>query len=257
MGNFKSLETTEMFEQIANLRGHYILCGAGRTGIHIAGAFSKLQHPFVVIEQNPDMIGRLQGQIGSDLLWVRGDASEDEILRMAGIEQASGLITTLRDDKDNAFVVLTARSLNPNLRIVARVDDEEVNVEKMRKAGADMIVLPNLVGGMRLASEMIRPEVINFFTHIISAPDKSKQVRFTELHVNEIKLPVLATDQLCISDVGRHTDLLVVAIKRAGKYQYKPKGNTPLRRSSDTASDDVLVVVSTQEELERVRGEVS
>jgi voltage-gated potassium channel len=91
-----------------------------------------------------------------------GDATKDEILYLAGIERACGLVAALSDDKENAFVVLSARSLNANLRIVARLTEDE-NAEKLRKAGADEIVAPSTIGGLRMASIMIRPTVVSLF----------------------------------------------------------------------------------------------
>ncbi len=241
----------ELLAQVANLKDHYILCGAGRTGIYIAEEFVRLEVPFVIIEQEPTVIESCQSQIGADLLYLEGDATEDETLELAGIGRAKGLITTLGDDKDNIFVVLTARSLNPNLRIVTRVNNGEENVEKLRKAGADEIVLPNVVGGMRMASEMIRPEVVIFLDRMLRTSEKKKRLRLTNLYADEIKISTLDPAKLCIADVGQHTNLLVVAIKRDGQYQYKPRGDTQLRRSTESHSGDVLVVVGSQEELDK------
>ncbi len=246
-----------MSERIANLKDHYILCGAGRTGIHIAAEFVRIQAPCVLIEQSPAIIEGLRNRFGDDLLYIKGDATEDEILESARIGQARGLITTLEDDKENVFVVLTARSLNPKLRIVARVNDEGENAEKLRKAGADKIVSPNDVGGQRIASEMIRPEVVVFLDQMLHASEEKKRLRFTQLAVDDIKLPASQSDKLCIFDVGQHTELLVLAIKREGQYHYKPRGNTELRQSTESQSSDVLVVIGTQEQLDKARGDVT
>lgn len=244
-----------MVEQIANLSNHYILCGAGRTGIYIAAEFAGMDIPCVVIERSAVVIEELQERFGEALYYIQGDATEDDVLEQAGIERALGLITTLRDDKDNVFVVLTARSLNPELRIVARVDDEEENAEKLRKAGADQIVPPSVVGGQEMASDMIRPEVLTFLDQMLRTPEKQKRLRFTQLPVDDIKILDAKTNTLSILDVGQQTGLLVLAIRHDGQYHYKPQGNTRLHRSTETYSGDVLIVVGTQAQLDKARGE--
>lgn len=245
----------ELPDRIASLNNHYILCGIGRTGISIAEEFLHSGLPFVIIEQSQAAIERLQQRLETDFLYIIGDATEDEALYLAGIERASGLVTALQDDKDNVFVVLTARSLNPNLRIVARVNNEEENAEKLRQAGADQIVPPSVAGGREMASEMIRPEVIVFLNQMLRTSEKEKRLRIVHLTVDEIDIPTLDADKLTISDIGRHTGLLVLAIRRAGQYHYKPGGDIQLHRSTPADGSDILVVIGTQAQLDKARGE--
>ena len=128
------IHSSQMLERIAAFEDHYILCGAGDTGIFVAEEFQRRQTPVVVIEQNLPAIQHLQQKLGNDLPCLQGDATEDELLELAGIERAKGLVAALSEDKDNVFVILTARSLNPRLRIVTRVEEPE-NTEKLRQAG--------------------------------------------------------------------------------------------------------------------------
>ncbi|RMF02783.1 MAG: hypothetical protein D6768_07440, partial [Chloroflexi bacterium] len=263
---------------IESLSGHTILCGAGRTGRNIIERFCHLQVPFVVIEQDTGAIARAQNNVRKkfnlEFAVVTGDATEDDTLRRAGIERAAGLVAALSDDKDNLFATLTARSLNPKLRIVTRVNDEKNNRSKMEKAGADRVVSTEIIGGMRIASEMIRPEVVKFLDRMGNAAGKT--IRFTELPLANIRTPELAArrealtqsphgpEKLLIQDIGRHTGLLVVAVKSSRvdpetaqerdlfhlrkQYRFAPRGDFELH------PDDILVVIGTQDTLNQITG---
>lgn len=145
------LRRRKMDEKIKELTNHFILCGLGETGRHIAGDFLTSGTPFVVIERNGERIHQMQ-KIGA-FLYIEGDATEDEVLLKANIRQAKGLVSALPQDRDNVFVILTARELNPKLRIVSKVDEVEAQV-KLKKAGADAIVSANHIAGLKMASEV-------------------------------------------------------------------------------------------------------
>jgi voltage-gated potassium channel len=237
-------------KKIIRMRNHYILCGAGKLGRQLAIEFYKSQFPFVVIEQESTVLEDLMREV--DIPYVQGDATRDESLRLAGIERCKGLVSTLGDDKDNVFVVLSARSLNPNLRIISKVTLDK-NRKKLEKAGADLIISPNAVSGRRMAAEMFNSEVVSLLDEILEAERQTGQtLRLEEVHVNEIKIPALverlSQGELQIADIGQRTELMVVAVKR-GKceanqepYLYNPRGNTRLQQ------DDVLIVVGTPEQ---------
>jgi voltage-gated potassium channel len=153
------LERRKMERKIRSLRDHVILVGAGETGKHIAEELLNTGTPFVVIERDPAQVGALE-RLGK-VLYINGDATESGVLREARIESARGLISSAPSDKDNLFVILTARELNSALRIVSRVIAEGSR-HKLLKAGADAVVSSNLIGGLRMASEMLRPHVVSF-----------------------------------------------------------------------------------------------
>jgi voltage-gated potassium channel len=240
-----------ILEQIAALQDHYILCGAGDTGIFVAEEFRLRQAPLVIIEQSQRAIRHLQQKLGHDLLCLQGDATEDEILELAGIERAKGLVAALGEDKDNVFAILTARSLNPRLRIVTRVEEPE-NKEKLAQAGADVITEPNTTGGMRMASQLIRPEVVAFLDHMFQVSSQAEKLRMTEVPVDCIKIPELDSPELTIADLGQHTEFLIIAIKQEGKYLYRPRGGARLHRATETHEGDILVVIATQAQLDKV-----
>lgn len=185
------LRKTKMLKQIQKLKNHYIVCGGGKTGHLVLMELVKNKEQVVLIEQDEDNIERCK-TIG-DLLYVKGDATEDENLFAAGIENANGIIITLASDKDNLYVTMSARMHNRQIRIISRMIDQKLE-PKLKKAGADSVVSPNSIGAMRMASEMIRPTVVYFLDkmlrsnqgdlriHQITVADHS---RFTGKRLNE------------------------------------------------------------------------
>ena len=234
------LQGRKMDKQIAKLNNHIILCGAGRTGLHIAEEFHRTRTPFVVIEQNKEALEDLLHLDG--LLYLQEDATQDETLILAGVKRARGLVTTLSEDKDNIFVTLCARSLNPKLRIIARLVEDK-NAELLRKAGADEIVSPNAIGGLRMASVMLRPEVVSFLDEMLRVTGQA--LRLEEMHVDDT--PGLLDRSLGEANIRRQTGLLVVAVKsQQHGYQFNPGAETILRNG------DILFVIGTEEQLTRL-----
>jgi voltage-gated potassium channel len=168
-----------MDNRVRKMSGHVVLCGAGSTGIHAIRELSATGAAFVIVDQREAVARELSEQYGCAA--VVGDATHDEILLEAGIERARGVISALTEDKDNLFVTVTARALNPSLRIVAKAIDPRADA-KLRRAGADSVVSPNMIGGMRMASEMVRPEVVSFLDVMLRESDRT-------LRIEEVGLP--------------------------------------------------------------------
>ncbi len=231
------LRGSYMNQRIARLREHIILCGAGRIGRHVATELLAADVPFLVVDQSQEVLREMH--VSDGILGLEGNATDDKVLRAARIEYASGLIAALGDDKDNVFLVLSARSLNPELYIVARLNEEE-NEEKFLRAGADRVVSLNILGGRRLASLMIRPSMMSFMDGILEVAGNSMSLE--EIAVDRI--PSLVNRTLSDAGIGQRIGLLVLAIKSAqGRYQFNPKGQTVLGKG------DTLVVMGTQEQL--------
>lgn len=237
-GEFKRfLRGRRMDKDISNLTDHIILCGLGRVGLRIAEELNRAGMPFVVIEQDEAALEDVVDQ--EQILFLHGDATRDETLIRAGIKSASGLMTTLREDKDNVFVVLCARSLNPKLFIVARVIEEK-NEPLLKKAGADRIVSPDAIGGLRMASLMLRPKVIAFFDEMLRVT--GQLLRIEEVDIDEY--PALQNRSLGAVNIRKRTGALVLAIKSGNDaYQFNPGANTELRPG------DVLIVVGTDQQI--------
>lgn len=161
-----------MQNKINGLNNHYIVCGADQTGRYVIEELVKTKRAFVVIEKDTLKIKQLESQ---DILFVDGDATHNAILQTAGIEKATGLIAALHTDADNLLVVLTAKQLKPSIRIISKAIEEE-SEQKIRMAGADGVVMPNFIGGMRMVSEMLRPSVVTFLDVMLRARDRTVRV---------------------------------------------------------------------------------
>jgi voltage-gated potassium channel len=239
-----ALRRRRMQKKIDQLSDHFIVVGVGATGIHVVGELIASKVPFVVVETNEERLVALSEQLGPDFLYVRGDATLDHTLEQAGIMRAKGLAATLREDKDNAFVTITARALNPKLRIAAKVT-EDSSETKLKRAGADTIVSPSFIGGMRLASELVRPSVVEFL-------DK---MRSQDLRVEEVPIPdgsPLIGAPLRETGIRHQSNVLVLAVREPdGAYSYNPGPDFTL------VSGQTLVVLCRTEDLNTLRRGIS
>jgi voltage-gated potassium channel len=206
----------KMDKMVNKVKDHYILVGCGRVGRYAAEELMRTHHPLVVIERNMDAIHHLSHLLGVDVPYIEGDAADDEVLRRAGIERAVGLISALSLDRDNLFVTLSARTMNPNLRIISKVANVE-NAAKFVRAGASATISPQQIGGLRLASEVLRPGVTAFLDTMLKLP---QGVRFHELPVSASSLLVGKK----LRDCGlREMGLLVVGVRNSsGAFEYNP-----------------------------------
>lgn len=152
-----------IMNSINKISGHVIICGFGRNGRQAAHVLKKHDRRFVVIEQKKDLTDELTHKFSH--LVLNGDATQDETLEQAGIARAAAIITTLPTDADNLFIVLTARSLNPNLIIISRASDDSSD-KKLKTAGANNVIMPDKIGGAHMASLVLKPDVIEFVDHI-------------------------------------------------------------------------------------------
>jgi voltage-gated potassium channel len=232
----------KMEKQIKKLSNHFIICGAGDTGRWVIEEFLKTRISFVVIEKDHEALEMMKSH--GVVQYIEGDATKDAVLLEAGIERAKGLISTLHNDRDNVFVVLTARALNPNLKIVSRVVEEE-SEKKLLMAGADNVVSPNFIGGLRMASLLIRPAVVNFL-------DTMLREDHTTLRLEEVEVlphsPLLGKT-LSESEISQKTGLIVIAVKskESMKYLYNPKPSMILHKG------DLLIVMGDIEQVGKLK----
>ena len=215
------LKRIKMKKIIDGLTGHYLICGKSDTGNYIIEELRKLQHGFVVIEMDPLKIADLSNR---NIPYVEGDASSEEVLLSAGIKRAHGLITTLHTDADNLFVALTAKGLNPELRIISKAVNEESRAKFMR-AGVDNVVMPNAIGGLRMVSEMVRPSVVTFLDTMLR--DKDQTIRLEEIHLQQNSHAI--GKQIGNTGVLNMEGATVVALIRANQpYRFNPSASLPL-----------------------------
>ncbi len=243
-----ALRRNRMRKRVEGMKDHVIVCGVGTTGVHVVAELIATETPFVVIDADEQRLLKLQQEHGEKLVhWVLGDATEDEVLREAGVETCRGVVSALHDDKDNLFVTVTARALNPRTRIVAKAI-EPTAVEKMRRAGADSVVSTNYIGGMRLVSEMIRPQVTQFLDQMLR--DRAQNLRIEEVVVPDDS-PLVGL-QLRESAIRKASDVLVIALREAeGEIVHNPPPSTLITKGM------VLIVLARTKDVLRLREAIS
>ncbi len=233
-----------MKKKIQELSGHIVVAGAGSTGRHVIEELVATQTPFVVIDRNHEHLERISvSMAGGKMLFVHGDATEDHALIDAGIERARGVVAALTHDKDNLYVTLSARGLNAHARIVAKVTEDEA-APKMLKAGATSIVSPTQIGGRRMASDVIRPEVNEFLDNMLRDKDKS-------LRLEEVGIPPgspYAGHMLKDAPIRKETRLLVIAVRRQDReFVYNPEPDFVLQEGA------TLVVMGDADGVQKLR----
>lgn len=238
----RAFRRRRMERKIAKLRGHIIVAGYGRTGRYCVQELLALKRPFVVIDREQAIFDRLDPSQG-EVLYVVGDATDDHALSAAGVAHAQGLVAALSEDRDNVFVVLSARTLNPKLRIVAKALEVE-NETKLRKAGADKLVSPHRIGGFRLVSELVRPRTMEFLDGMQAMSERN-------LHMEDVELQEgcpLIGETLRTAPIRAATNALVVAIREPeGAFIHNPPPDHMLRAFSH------LIVVGDEAGVEALR----
>jgi len=241
--------------KLKKLKNHVIVCGLGATALQIIEDLETLRgknggklkasrdvsyREYLAIDSSDEAVERIRNR------WPRinclsGDATDDDILVEAGIEDAYGIFPVLSSEKDNLYITMAARQLNPHIRIVARTADV-VNIgKKLFKGGADSVVSPNLIGGLRIVSEMVRPHVTAFLDEMMRHED-------TRSEMAEIALsPDCPLCGLSLKDAalpGKY-GLLVIALKKSGDpfYNYNPSGDARM------APGDILVVIGARDQI--------
>jgi voltage-gated potassium channel len=238
------LERRRMERELAELEGHFIVCGFGRMGQRVCREFSQQHLDFVVLERNQHLLEGFNLPHG---IAVQGDAATDELLRRAGVEKARALVTVLGSDADNLFITLSARLLNERLLIVARCEEEQAS-QKLIRAGADRVVSPYAIGGARVAQAVLRPTVVDF----IDLATRSEQV---ELQMEETLIEPrskLVGASISNSLLHKKHGIFIVAIKReSGQMVFNPPGDLLLQ------AGDTLIALGHRaqlDELEKLAG---
>ncbi len=220
-----------MEREIGQLSGHYVICGIGRVGANVARELAKTGRPFVVIETDRNVLDAwLEHNPGA--LHLHDDAANDDALTRAGVAASAGVFAVTGDDSHNLMISLSVKLLAPKCRVVARLHDIR-NAPKAKKAGADEIVSPDFTGGMRIASAMVRPHVVNFMDQMLRTDDN--------LRVEEVAVPPGFAPRPFAQCIPRSGDYLVMALRNdtnGGEWRFNP-------RDEDVLGPGMVVVLMT------------
>ncbi|MGQ9662413.1 MAG: potassium channel family protein [Kiritimatiellia bacterium] len=235
----KAWEKRKMEKRIDMCTAHYILAGWSRVAAQIAGEHAATRRRFVIVDPAAaEHARRIESE--EPILTVDGEPGEEDALRQAGVERAAGLFAAADDDMVNIVICMTARQLNPALRIVASLADPR-NEAKLRKAGADAVVSAVAIGGLRMASEMFRPTVVSFL-------DTMLRERGGRLRVEEVAVPSgFEGHTLAELNLGRSQEWLLVALRAGEKWIFNPPEDTRLHH------DARLIVMTTPEGREELK----
>lgn len=222
---------------IDTLKEHYIICGYGRMARHVAIEFEAEGIAFILIDFDE---GRIEEAKDRGYIAIQGDATLDDVLHRAKIEDAICLVSALPSDAENLYAIISAKTLNPNIRTIARASNEEA-VKKLKRAGADEVISPYITGGKRIAAAALRPGVVDFVDGILSGTDRS-------FYMEELRLdPKVCTfigKTLKDAHLRSHSGALVLAIRREdGELIPGPTGETELK------AQDLLICMGTPEQL--------
>lgn len=238
-----TIRQRRMQRRIAELHDHIIVCGAGSTGRHVVRELLAARAPFVVIEQSIEAIDALSEELDErEILYVLGDATHDAVLQAAGVTRARGVVAALTEDKDNLYVALSVRDLNANARIVAKAVTAEAE-HKMLRAGANSTVSPNRIGGMRMASEMLRPTAVKFLDRMLQAKGGALRVEELSIAPNSWFVGKALKDL----PIRTQTNALVVAIEESDDFHYNPDPSTIVK------AGQTLVLIAEVSNVEKLR----
>lgn len=238
---FKQLKLKRVQQKIDTLKKHTIVCGYGRNGMQAIVKLKNYQKEFVVIEKDKALIEQLDNE---GILYVEGDATTDEVLQKAGIENASNLITALPSDADNLFVVLTAHQLNKKCRIISRASNES-SYGKLKIAGADNVIMPDKLGGAHMASLVVTPDVLEFVDKLTIEGETTANLE--EVVVNSLPKEYLGKTILDL-DLRKKTGCTVIGYKTTdGSYIINPEASITL------LADTSLIVLGRPEQIVKLR----
>jgi voltage-gated potassium channel len=227
-------------KEIQNLKNHVIVCGYGRNGKQACVQLRSGNELFVAVESKPEIIAQMREE--NNILFIEGDATNDEVLIEAGIDHAKALITALPSDAANVFVVLTARDRNPDLKIISRASDD-ASEHKLKRAGADNVIMPDKIGGTHMAALVTKPDVLEFIDHITGRINiRLEEILYSSLPAN------MKDKSIRELEIRNKTGANIIGFKTAdGEYIINPPPDTVMM------PDAKLFVLGTQEQVFRFK----
>lgn len=237
----KKIKRRIMDRKISKIKNHFIICGFGRVGQQIAEELSHEKVPFVVIEKDPARV-----KIGEEKGWyiLLGDSSvQEEMLKKARVDKARGLIIAIDKDADAVFVAVTAKSLNPNLFIIARASSPE-EASKLEKVGVERVALPYKIGGYHMANMALRPSVVDFLDVVVDSEHQEMVVEELEVKENSLLLGQSVGNNFNC----QNKNIVILAIKKADKSALiHPTSDVTLEKN------DKIILLGTKIDIESIR----
>ncbi|MGH9804080.1 MAG: potassium channel family protein [Candidatus Acidiferrales bacterium] len=228
-----------MERELAKLKDHFIVCGAGRVGRTVVRELRSRGEPCVLVEMDP---AQAEWAVNEGIPVVIGSGHTEEVLQRARIEAAQGLVAAVTSDADNLYIVLTARGMNPNLRIIARASEDEAT-PKLRRAGASEVVSPYNFVGRRIAQILLQPHVIDFI-------ETAFGTERMDIQIEEVEVPAgspLAGSTLAAANIGQNTGVLVLALRHGnGTLSFNPAAETVIQPG------DCLIAIGPTEPLKKL-----
>ncbi|WP_179338280.1 potassium channel family protein [Winogradskyella ludwigii] len=241
--NIEDIKQRKMQKKIDAMTNHIIICGYGRNGKQAAKKLSDYGKPFVIVERNKEVIEKFQDD---NIIFIEGNANEDEILFAAGIEKASTLICALPNDADNLFIVLSARQINSQLSIISRAS-EETSYNKLKLAGANNVILPDRIGGDHMASLVVVPDLVEFIDNLGIVGERNiniEEIKVEQLYnMNEVKT-------IRDLDLRKNTGCTVIGFKDdKGEYIVNPEADTEL------ISGSKIIVIGRPKQIQKLNSQ--
>ncbi|BBM83046.1 potassium channel family protein [Candidatus Uabimicrobium amorphum] len=235
------LKERRMKKIMSDMRDHYIVCGSGPIALHVVQELIKTGVPTVVIADDAeDFVAEFSE---NRVFWLNGDPSDDELLLEANIENAKGIVVTSSSDKDNLYITVSVRQINPDIRVVVQTSCLKMK-EKLQRVGANAIICTNAIGGLRMASEMIRPSVVSFLDKMLR--HSKGTMRIEEVPVDSSSALIGKT--IANSNFKEKFNLLILAIMhRDGEIYYNPASSTVIEEG------DTLIVMGVREKVNQTR----
>lgn len=240
-GFFKNyFQFAKMKNKISKLNGHIIVCGYGNNGNETVRELLEHNEKVVVVEKTPEIIEQLR--LNNELFYIEGDATNENILRETNIESAKALITTMPNDADNLYIVLTAKELNNKITIVSRASDEH-SIKKLKRAGANNVIMPDKIGGNRMAKLVVQPDVVEFMEFIFL--QQKRDIKVDEVSCNH---SVFINKSIRDLDIRNASGANILGIRTSdGNYLINPSADTIIH------NDDKLFVLGSPAQNEKLR----
>ena len=240
--NLGNLREKKVNSKINALKDHVIVCGYGRNGVQAVSKLKAYDRSFVIIDKNEEVLEQLYD---SGDLYIKGNATEDEVLKQAGIERASILMCTLPSDADNVFIVLSAKQFNENLKIISRATKESTNY-KLKLAGADNVIMPDKIGGDYMASLVVTPDLVEFLGHLTVSRQEGS------INIEEIAFEKICADgrEQAIKDLDfrKITGCTVIGYRAPeGHYTVNPDADMVIRKKSK------LIFIGKPQQIEKLK----